>query len=1624
MSSTPTEEEASAEDHVQAAFESPENVDGSSNQEVDLSQAEEDTRIVDWLEEERERDLDNVPKSRPDAFHGYPNVQGSQAENDDGLTLPLRDTVSRSPSPAETLSTPDDTPSPHGSFTSSHGGSTLTFGRSPTPSLRPFDRRFQSRIASSPLSTPRSISPAFLNSHSRQSSSSGQLFRDQEDVETPTSPWEVVRWTRLKRISGQALSEIGKRSFGRPTCISVFSSIAIGTSKGIILVFDYHQNLKSIIGQGSKAIESGAVTSLAISADQTTIASGHKNGNIFTWELARSGKPFLYIPALDALHLSRQGHGHVSGVAVIHLGFLGTRHTALVSADDRGMAFSHLATRGFGAVSRTVKTTRILGRYPNDSVNLDRPRKPSTVLAFSPLPLGNAEQPTDSMGLVAMLTPYLLVIVSTTPVAHTQHKAARPKEVTPHGALSGCLAWFPAVKLKSKGDGSPAAVSRAKLVYCWSNVLTVLDISEGSTSDSTEKDGPPNLEFRARNRWKHDESIVAVQWLSRSVIGVLTVTQRLLIIEDGSLRVTESFDLIHRHILHQDLFSQQLHDLVERLEDDDDNDNENDASMHGVIADAFYMSFKAYKGRIFLLGFDDVSVGTLSNWADRLLSLMENGDFIGAIELATSYYTGETDKLTVGLPEDDSLRHSVVKDKMLEMVSASLKYAFGRNQEAGSEKIERDQLERLASACFSACIFMMDTEFLFDSVYDWYADGSAEDIFLETLEPYVLERAISYVPPTVVKGLVSHYTSRGLGTRLEEMICHLDTATIDIDQITTLCKRHGLYDALTYVWNQALDDYITPLVELLSLLKPATSESKEANGIQERTMDEVNAIKLFPYLSYTLTGRIYPTADPIPEDKSTSAKAQIYYFLFSGKSISWPRNSGHVILATSEARSGLSFPYLRAILSFDAPSLLSVLNEAFEDNFLNGTTSGLDDGDEPTRNSEEDQALGKSVNRQYIVSMLLEVMSPPSFPPEDTIYLDMFLARNLPKFPQFILLPGSALTRVLVGLCNYPSPEVREDCQLSVEYLLSIYRPPDVDSLIPQFIRAGFHRVLKSLYKAEKKYSELLETCFDDPEDRDNIYECIEDCLRPRAGLTEKQIRQVRSVITKRARELGELDVIRTAKTIDTYAPDLHGTLLDGLVDDTQSQFLYLRTILEPSYGGAEVPIGPARLPQSEFIELYVRLMCEYDAFHVADYIGLVKAGELRLEQVLPAMEDYGVVDAAVVLLAREGQVQAAMERLSSHFTTLEAALLGLCNAFNGNGDSANKSDAASEVVDAVQKYALVGIWLCQGQMKTSQQINGTQSTATNQSKSDSRELTTEETLWLELVDAVVRVTKNVSAALPEETVESDYSIDGRSNHELRPADILNSLRSTVQQTFTALLRSTATRGSKERGRPDHSFLRILQAFLARASLASPSLSDLRTVLSTIFSAYAYEESLLSLANRLLDRDLFVQVAEANQLRQRGWKPRGPTCEGCGRRVWGPGVGGGIWKAWQEKRAEEERRKQASRAERSDSSISQSRDRGKGRATVDREGSPLRSAAQEPHPAEEGEKGNGIGHGEAGIAEDLGPLIVQSCGHVMHRVCFQRLTNRADEEDDQAGGGEHASRFDDGHSDFGCPACR
>jgi hypothetical protein len=744
-------------------------------------------------------------------------------------------------------------------------------------------------------------------------------------------------------------------------------------------------------------------------------------------------------------------------------------------------------------------------------------------------------------------------------------------------------------------------------------------------------------------------------------------------------------------------------------------------------------------------------------------------------------------------------------------------------------------------------------------------------------------------------------------------------------------------------------------------------------GTTEDDYYSVNALKVFPYLSYVLTGRVYPNGERMNDDMADRAKSEIYWFFFSGNTIEWPKGSKKEFITRPNDDYEPAFPYLRLILKFDAPSFLSALNEAFEDTFLNDSPEKQVNGDS-RMDMPEEQIFGMTINRQYVVSILLDVMNPNEFAPEDTVYLDMFIARNLPKFPQYLLFSGSTLSKVLEGLCRYPGGDLAEDAQLSAEYLLSVYQPSDMSSFMPLFKEAGFYRILKRVFRAECQYGRLIATYFEDPEDQESVFECIAHCLRPQKEVDARQLEDVRQVIKQHARDLLEISPEQTAQTLARQSSAVHHHVVDSATDDAELQHAYLKALVEPS----RTVDDEDELRDQGLTERYIQLMCRFEPAHVSDFVETMRPTDLRLEKLLPTMEETGVVDAAVVLMARDGQVNQAMDRLIKHLFTLESALEILLTEANDSVDEVDVESATVDILGNLQKYIHVGIWLCQGQTKTSKTSKKV-SVVKKGKRAAKESLSADEALWLGLIDACVRITKRLSPIILEQMQTSALQDD-------QP---LTLLRSLVQHTFTSLLTATSSQGRGQNGANvlstagnNLSFLRILRAFLTNAAASSPNLADLRGVLASIFAAYAYEESILRLSNRLLERNLFVNVDQSVQLRQRGWRPRGSTCEACGRRVWGPGVAGGsVFEAWEDKQAVEEdvrKQRQMRLAERAKGKAGESDGKDKGKSLDTRPSSMLIESDT----------------AAAGKEAPLGPLVVLACRHIYHQSCLDSLQER------------------------------
>ncbi|KZO95583.1 hypothetical protein CALVIDRAFT_162405 [Calocera viscosa TUFC12733] len=1335
-------------------------------------------------------------------------------------------------------------------------------------SFQPVHHRMPSSSSMASMNTlaslPNGASPALSHfsdvSGASTPSRLDDMSAEKESVTTSSqipNPRQPFRWNTLHALSPRIYPPTSSKSSAvlgltssLPTTLAANGLLCIGKSDGSTHVFDFRQQLKCICGNEASGKEAGPVTALALSHDHTFLAVGHAQGHMYLYDLSRPQAPARAVPPTTmAAVASGQKEGHLSGSAVNHLSFIGARHTALVSADKSGLAFYH--SLGKVLFIEASDVLRILGRYP-DEMNAAAARNTSgsstpvirsrsTILSMSALPLGPAAHPTEAYNLIAILTPAKLVVVGLRPSPRTwfrHHRDIDSSDRSP-SQFAGCLAWFPSFADSEQTKGRtlqerPQASSRPVLAYSWGHTVTLMRVDEDRQSPSKvpakeEKriDEIGKVTFEPAGKWSADRDILALIWLNQLQLLVFTA-EGIDVIDVRKMMSIERTGIPSDYI------------IANRWAGDAQN-------ATSTVAHCI----KAYKGKLFLLGEKAIRAGTLLSWTDHILMFIKQGDFLSAIDLCRSYLTGEATGNKAGLPEDPETLRQVVGEKMSELMVASARFAFSEDRMRDSTHdapdgrgVDRTWLfEKMVSTCAEACLTLGDNDFLFNDLYERYHDSAIDGIYLTQLEPFVLDGRIRTIPPHISQGLIAMHDDREEYEQAEALIWHMDPLSLDINQVVRLCRAQQLYDALIYVYTQCLKDYVTPIVDLLLIIREIrlrrSGQGALLNGhVSPMDLETLtaHAYKVYAYLGDVLTGVEYPSNGQMDEDDATSAKGMVYAFLFFGRTSQG--EAGHLVLTTDEDGLELSYPYLRMLLQFDAEAFLHMLDLAFEDSYLNDA--------------------GQGVNRQLIINVLLDISHLHDLQPEDATFLRIFIARNAPKYPQFVRVTPSTYDRLLLDLASDPDASTREDRQLAAEYLLSAYTPHDGDRLVEVFERAGFYRILRSIYTQERKWPALLSTYLRDTDlPREELFASLDKTLttsrRSSKGALPGELREMLLAAIPR---LIDSSISETTILIDNHLPSDHTRVLEAMPPRSYQQFVYLRYMLEPHLlEGFEDGRG-LRKRRLDHIDatarhLYIELICEYDSSGIIRAIQSLPDRFLDLQEVIQTCNERGLYAIEIWSLDREGQPSKALDRLEVVMAQQANALVDLAESGTADDDA-----QVEKCVSQLRAITEMGLRICQERSK----------------QTSTAGLHIEE-MWFRLLYSEVNMVQLVSGAVsPKAASKGDIPEESHSG-------LVESLRALVQETLIKLI-STPTSRSASLSFPAL-FARLVDSI--SASHHASTYSEFRTILTGMLGHYRSEADTLGIVGHLVGQDLFSAVEEKTRIRKRGWPAKFGSCDSCGR---------------------------------------------------------------------------------------------------------------------------------------------
>uniref|UniRef100_A0A3Q1HLR0 RING-type domain-containing protein n=1 Tax=Anabas testudineus TaxID=64144 RepID=A0A3Q1HLR0_ANATE len=610
---------------------------------------------------------------------------------------------------------------------------------------------------------------------------------------------------------------------------------------------------------------------------------------------------------------------------------------------------------------------------------------------------------------------------------------------------------------------------------------------------------------------------------------------------------------------------------------------------------ACYQSVSSYAGQIVYLGTKSAHIMTLRNWRERIDYLLKQEHFVEALALAWSFHEG-TAKAVVGLFGDPVKRKGVVADKMVEILFQFAEHALKKCPEQGRIQVMEQHFHvRQPTVQCQACLSLLDV--LFNQLYARLVENMvAKGVFLESLESYIVVDRLGHLTTPIMRDLLAHYHGNGMMDSLERCIVHLDVTSLDIQQVVQVCWENQLYDAMIYVFNSGMNDYITPMEKLFAVIGPPLREGRNLTD-----KEVVMGNKLLVYISCCLAGRAYPLGD-IPEDLVVQVKNQVFEFLI------------HLHSAESSVEEEV-FPFIRTLLHFDTREFLNVLAMTFED-FKN-----------------DKQALEY---QQRIVDILLQVMvDNPDFTPSQVGGLFTFLARQLAKPDNTLFVNRKLFDQVLEFLCCPDDDSRHTERQQVLLELLQVGGVVEFneEKLLALAEKAKFYQICEFLYEKKHLYHRIIDCYLRDPLREVEVFSYIHNLLSM-PGYSPEEKQSIKNKALQHI-QLPSGATVCSTSCCDPAIPMKHTQSCVSSKCVLSAPCLCPALLFRDSHHS-----GTMLLLERDLYELLLDLLCRFAPEQLLSF--LQTSQHYRLEEAIQITQKYHHNEATAYLLEKKGDVHGA----------------------------------------------------------------------------------------------------------------------------------------------------------------------------------------------------------------------------------------------------------------------------------------------------------------------------------------------------------------------------------------------
>ncbi|KAL1516971.1 hypothetical protein ABEB36_000796 [Hypothenemus hampei] len=512
------------------------------------------------------------------------------------------------------------------------------------------------------------------------------------------------------------------------------------------------------------------------------------------------------------------------------------------------------------------------------------------------------------------------------------------------------------------------------------------------------------------------------------------------------------------------------------------------------------------------------------------------------------------------------------------------KYLENLNQNT----VDKDSL----TAAVNCCVKLNKIDILCNDILEAVTtDQRNLEWYFTLLTDHICNGGLHLISPTVCQLLVTHLENKD-PQLLENVLLSLDIGCLDLHQVLKICKRLSLYNAWIHITTKTLGNYAAPLVEFLSELTP--NNNRLGNT-------------LLVYVSSCLAGLGYPTGS-IPKNDIPRVKHDILRCLETIHSINGKSNEG-------------SYPYLRALLKYNTRECLNVVELAFT----------------------EEEFLGEmgQLQRQRLVQILMQIVTPPEFSDSQIINLTCFISRL--SLNGSLQIDEAMLNSVIHSLTNLSGDSLsfRDHSEKEQTWLdlLQAHKLDhfDQNKLLQMALQSRCFKVAEHLYEQQQNYLKILECYLQDPVRVGDVFSYILNYIDvPERGV-EKQF-------FEHFKDLVKVNRSKTTEIVMEHFQDNVEVLTKYLDGDRELQYEFL----------SELTSGDIKLP-TKLAELFLEQMCTRNPDRVCHFL---TSRACNIEAGLEITKKYGIHQATALLLEQSGEWSEALDLLISNDLIDEAVAL------------------------------------------------------------------------------------------------------------------------------------------------------------------------------------------------------------------------------------------------------------------------------------------------------------------------------------------------------------------------------